>query len=104
MKLTLSTPKTGVAYFPGLAAPRTLDVDSLPAQLAKEIEACVARIEAEAEAPAEPSGFKDDLLHSLIVERSDGQVQRYDGPPVGAMGELVTAFRAGLRAVGKSKD
>ena len=100
MRVTLATPRTGVAYFPGLAAPRTLDLAKLPEPLAREIEECVAALTREQESsPAEPSAnLRDDVRHVVTVEIPGGETRTVDGPPVGAMGRLVKAFRTALRA------
>jgi hypothetical protein len=100
MRVTVSTPQTGLGYFPGLAEARTLEVDSLPEPLAREIESCIAELAAEAKARVrnDSAAVRDAVVHSVVVERSDGRVQRFEGPPTAAMAKLVAGFRAGLRA------
>lgn len=100
MRVTLSSPRTGVAFLPGLAAPRTLDLSSLPPVLATEIEACLNALMKQdpSAAAADSASLRDDICHVVTVELPDGEVRTIAGPPTGPMGKLVTAFRAGLRA------
>lgn len=100
MRITLATPRTGVAYFPGLAAPRTLDLAKLPEPLAREIEDCVKALAGERESKSvrAAAGHRDDVHHIVTIEMAGGESRTVEGPPVGAMGKLVTAFRSALRA------
>jgi hypothetical protein len=101
MRITLSTPRTGIAYFPGLARPQALDLEQVPAPVAREIEACLAELLREDGALVkQESSMRDDILHDVVVEAADGSVRHLSGPPVGAMKKLVRAFRHGLRSAG----
>jgi hypothetical protein len=101
MRVTLSSPRTGIAYLPGLAAPQSLDLDKVPEPIAREIQACLAALASEDPRVPEAGLLRDDVHHSVVVEQPDGTVSKIEGPPTGAMGKLVTAIRAGIRAAAR---
>lgn len=108
MRITLSSPRTGIAYFPGLARPQSVDVGQLPAAIAGRIEASVDQLvneqdQGSTEEPR-PERLRDDVLHHVIVEGDDGGVREISGPPVGAMRTLIDAVRDGLRAAADEQD
>ncbi len=95
MKITLSTPMTGAAFFPGLAKPRTLDTDHLPEPVAAHLRAAVKSLLA-AQAPESESRTRDSVLHRVQIDDADGR-HELEGPPLGEMGEFVRAFQSALR-------
>ena len=99
MRVTLSTPQTGLAYFPGLAAPRSLELAKVPPPLALQIEACIAELTGlPAEDPESSRQMRDGLVHQVTIEQPDGGVRTIEGAAIGAMAKLVALIHEGLRS------
>ena len=75
MRITITKPSTGVAYFPGLAKPVVLDSATLTQADAAELEKLIAAAEIsrlsteERSAPAAPAGAADFKQDIVTVER-----------------------------------
>ncbi len=100
VKITLSTPMTGAAYFPGLAKARTLDLDQLPEPVAEQLRAAAQTLLAAQPAGSAPAS-RDPILHRVQIDDADGSRQ-VEGPPLGEMGKFVRAFQAALRSSSRS--
>lgn len=92
----------GLAYFPGLARPRTLDTDSLPQDVARDLITTVRKSDFFAlpdHVGATPAGAADMQKHTLTVE--DGErthtVQISDSVPDPVLQDLLQKVDSLLR-------
>jgi hypothetical protein len=93
-KITLSSPSTGIGFFPGLSEPRTLDLDSLPTPMADALHQAVAALFA-SPPPGSPAD-RDAVIHRVTIEEG-ASTRSIEAPPIGTMGEVVRQFRSALR-------
>ena len=94
----------GVAYFPGLARPRTLDTDALPPEVAKDLIETVSASDFFAlpqRIDTAPSGSADLQKYTLTVE-DNGRVhtvQIIETARASALQDLLRKVEAQLRLV-----
>ena len=101
MRITVSSPSTGIGYFPGLAAPKSLDLAVSPSDTAAELRAAAERlVKAGAGAEGARSGAtsSDAVIAQVTIEADDGSVHRIEGVSQGELRAFVTAFHRALRS------
>jgi len=77
MRITLSTPSTGIFYSPGLARPVTVDVDTLPAARAQKLRSLA--VEAGIflkDIPAKPASAASRDMQQFVINVEDGEQQQ----------------------------
>lgn len=94
MKITFKT-SGGIAYFPGLAAPKTIDVDALPGERRQAVEELV-HASGFFELPARPSAGGGADYQTYTIEIADGDRRHtvtVRDPVPAALAPLVTLLR-----------